>query len=91
VVVTGEQLAFDIPTPPSEDDIETRLRAAVTEDGMTDAEIDAAVQDARQRLGVGPVEARPAQSCVCVGVPLVFVDAFAEDRRCARCGRDPRS
>jgi hypothetical protein len=56
---------------------------------MTDDEIDAAVADAQQRLGLGPVEATPARRCICEQGALLFVDASAVDRRCARCGREP--
>ena len=80
------QLAFDLDSAVSltrED-----IRASVAEPGMTPAEIDAAVRDALDRHE--PVEALPAPPCVCVGVPMVFLDALAVDRRCARCGREPR-
>ena len=84
------QLALDLDAAmPDQDNLEERLRAAVAEDGMTPEEIDAAVEDARRRLGLGLVEARRAPPCLCER-PQVFVDAFAEDRRCNLCGREPR-
>lgn len=83
------QLALDLDgAMHDQDDLEERLRAAVAEDGMSPDEIDAAVEDARRRLGLGPVEARRARPCLCEH-PQVFVDAFAEDRRCNLCGREP--
>jgi hypothetical protein len=86
----NDQLAFDLDSATQDDDLHARLRSEVTEPGMTDAEIDAAIADARERLGIGPVEAAQASPCICLGVPLIFLDALAEDRRCARCGREPR-
>jgi hypothetical protein len=79
------QLAFD------EDAVLlARVRAAVTEPGMSPTEIDAAVEDARRRLGLDPCAATEARPCVCEQGAMLLVDAFAVDRRCARCGREPR-
>jgi hypothetical protein len=65
------------------------LRVAVTEPGMLPTEIDAALEDARRRLGLGPCAAAQARPCVCEQGSMLLVDALAIDRRCARCGREP--
>lgn len=86
------QLELDLAAamPPDEDEMIARLRAQVAEPGMSEDEISAAVADARQRLDVVQLDAQPAKPCIC-DHPQVFVDAFAEDRTCNRCGREPRS
>jgi hypothetical protein len=88
------QLALDLdaamPTRVAmEDDILARLRAQVVEADMSPDEAEAAVADAHRRLGLGPVEATQAPRCICER-PQVFVDAFADERRCNLCGREPR-
>lgn len=75
---------------PSHADIESRIRAQVAEPGMSAAELDAAVHDALDRLGLGPCAATRARPCLCESGPLLFLDALAIDRRCARCGREPQ-
>jgi hypothetical protein len=87
-VIAG-QLEFDMAAA-MQDSLLDRLRAAVTEPGMTEEEITAAVEDARHRLGLGAIEASPGRRCICEQGALLFVDALAVDRRCARCGREPR-
>jgi hypothetical protein len=86
----NEQLALDLDAamPSHEDELVTRLRREVAEEGMTEAEVAAAVQDARRRLGAEAVEAEPATPCVCER-PQVFLDASAEERRCNLCGPEP--
>ena len=84
------QLALDIDAamPSNEEELITTLRAQVAEAGMTEAEIDAAAADARQRLEAGPVAARPAQPCFCEG-PMVFAAELGTGT-CGLCGREPR-
>jgi hypothetical protein len=80
-----------------DDDMLARIRAAVTEDGMSPGEVEmspgeveAAVDDAFDRLGLRSNGAAHAQPCLCESGPMLFVGALAVDRRCARCGREPR-
>jgi hypothetical protein len=87
-VIAG-QLELDL-ADAMQDDLQGRIRASVTEPDMSDAEIDAAVADALKRLGLRTKGSRRARPCECVRVPMVFLDALAVDRRCARCGREPR-
>jgi hypothetical protein len=93
VVLTGEQLALDLDAAMrDEDDLHARIRAGVTEDGMSPEEIHAAVADALDRLGItSPSAAASARPCVCEGHSLVMLDAFALERRCALCGRRARA
>ena len=71
------------------EDFEARLRAEVTEPGMSEGEIVAAVEDARRRLAIGPTKATKARPCVCER-PMLFVAKLGE-RTCGLCGREPRS
>jgi hypothetical protein len=88
-VIAG-QLELDLAAAMEDDDLHARIRAAVAKDGMSPAEIDAAVEDAFDRLGLRSNGALPAQPCLCESGPMLFLDALAVDRRCARCGRQPR-
>jgi hypothetical protein len=86
-VIAG-QLELDIAAA-MQDDMLARIRSSVTEPGMTAGKIDAAVEDVFDRLGIGAGEAVQARPCICEQ-PQVFVSAFADDRRCNLCGREPR-
>jgi len=89
--MTGEQLAFDFDAAAQDqDELVARIRANVTEDGMTEAEVEAALAGALEQLdlaadGVPPAEPR---RCMC-DHPLVFRDEFG-DGRCGLCGKGPR-
>jgi hypothetical protein len=83
-VIAG-QLAFEF-----QDNLDVRIRASVAEANMTSEEIDAAVKDALDRLGVRSNGAARARPCICEGGSMMLISAFAIDRRCARCGREPR-
>jgi hypothetical protein len=82
-------LNLDAAMPSHEELLETRIRASVTEDGMSVGEVDAAVNDAFDRLGLRANGAAHARPCICENGSLLFLDALAADRRCARCGREP--
>jgi hypothetical protein len=88
-VIRG-QLALDLDARHDEDDLRARLRGLVVEDAMSEEEAAAAIEDAIRQIGDTPAQAEPAKPCACTS-PMVFVAALAEDRRCARCGREPGS
>jgi hypothetical protein len=66
-----------------------QLVALVAEPGMSEDELMAAAEDARQQLGVGPVEATPAPRCAC-DRPIEMPNGWIAATTCAKCGRLPR-
>jgi hypothetical protein len=69
------------------DRILERLRVLVAEDGMSEDEIQAAVEDALAQLGLRENTGIPVQ-CRCTR-PLVFRPDIFDAVRCAYCGRAP--
>jgi hypothetical protein len=87
VTETAAQLAFDLGALPRRHDDElARIRANVTEPGMTDAEIEAAVADAIEQFR--PATNGSARPCVCEH-PSVFAEEFGGSR-CGLCGKGRR-
>jgi hypothetical protein len=82
-------LNLDAAMPSHEELLEARIRVSVAEDNMSPEEIDAAVADALDRLGLQSNGAARARPCLCENGSLLFLNALAENRRCARCGREP--
>jgi hypothetical protein len=84
--VVTDQLAFDFG---AQDDLIASVRALVAEPGMTDAEIEAVVEDALSGLGWRlPTDAARAKACECVH-RLVLPFDRGDGPRCLWCGRAP--
>jgi hypothetical protein len=85
----GQLSLFDPVAENGNDELWRAVADLVREDGMSDRELAAVVEDALARMGWHPdPEAGRPQPCRCAH-RLVFRPGVFDDARCAYCGRVP--